>query len=230
MSIRQLYDLQRLEQDIAADEQALDKARAAIGESPALKQARTNLAQAEAELSAARAEQKVTEAAIADISAKITLTDESLYSGRIQNPKELQSLQHELGLLKAQRDPLEEKDLSLMERVEAAEAAFKLRREELGRAEAVWRNEQQALTAEIEALKKRLAELGLKRQEAVSAIADSDLALYQQVKTTHGWAVARVEQGTCGRCRLSLSSAELQRTRAGQVVACSSCGRLLFFE
>jgi predicted nucleic acid-binding Zn-ribbon protein len=230
MSIRQLYDLQRLEQDIASVEHRLAQAQAAVGESPALKQAKSNLACANDELNALKSEQKITEYAISDISAKITVADESLYSGRIKNPKELQALQHELETLKAQRDPIEEKDLSLMEQAEAAEVAVGKRREELSQAEAVWLKEQQELSAQIKEATKHLAELKLQREQAVSAIPAAELSTYNQLKATRGDAVSLVEQGTCGRCRLTLSSAELQRARAGQQASCSSCGRLLFFD
>ena len=70
MSIRQLYQLQMLEQEIAAKERTLAQADGRLGESLALKQAKANLATAKTELEAAAREQRDTEAAIADLSAK----------------------------------------------------------------------------------------------------------------------------------------------------------------
>ncbi|MDI6814491.1 MAG: hypothetical protein QMC90_00160 [Dehalococcoidales bacterium] len=39
-----------------------------------------------------------------------------------------------------------------------------------------------------------------------------------------GTAVAKVEQGLCRGCRISLSTAKLQQARSGSLVQCSSCG------
>ena len=230
MSVKQLNDLQCLEQDLAAREQAMAKAQAAIGESRELKQARDNLVQAYSELNALNAEQKLTEYSINDISAKMAVANESLYSGRVKNPKELQNLQHELDLLLAQRNPLEEKDITLMEQVEAAEIKVKQRKEELTLAENIWLADQQSLKCQIEANRQAIEALRTKRQNTVMAIPAEDLALYNQLKKIRGWGIAKVVQGTCGSCRLNLSSAEIQRAHAGQSVTCSSCGRILFFE
>ena len=39
---------------------------------------------------------------------------------------------------------------------------------------------------------------------------------------------ARVEQGICRGCRISLPTTDLQQARSGKLVQCSSCGRILF--
>lgn len=230
MSIKQLYDLQCLEQNIAADEQALAKARAQLGESQALKQARDNLTRASKNLAIIRDEQKTTEQAIVDLSAKMTVANESLYSGRIQNPKELQNLQRELASWQTQRNPLEEKELALMEKMEQAGKTERMRLEELAAAEAQWQVEQAALVDKIKLSEEAIEVIKHRRLDAISQIPTGDLAPYTQLRKTHGWAVARLNQGTCGHCRLGLSTATLQRARAGQMVNCPSCGRLLFYE
>jgi predicted nucleic acid-binding Zn-ribbon protein len=230
VSIRQLYQLQTLEEGIVFKEQVLAQALSHLGESPALKHAKAKLAEARNALEAAAKEQRATEAAIADLTSKMTAARESLYSGRIKNPKELQNLQRELEIFKAQCDPLEEKDLGLMEKIEAWQASVKQRVAELAMAENVWQNEQISLLHEIEAAKQILAELRVKHEQFLPGLPPAELKLYVQTKQMRGQAVARVVQGTCGKCRLNLSSAENQRVHSGQTVPCSSCGRLLFFE
>ena len=229
MSAKQLYDLQCLEQEVAAGEQALAQARAQIGESPALKQARANLKQADADLAAIQAEQKTTEYTVADLSAKMTVAHESLYSGRLTSPKELQNIQRELASWQAQRDPLEEKSLALMEQAERAEERGRCRRAELATAEVRWETEQVALGRQIELSEANLTALKLKSVATRAQIPTGEIAVYDQLKKTHGRTVALLEQGACGHCRLGLSTAAVQRARGGQIVNCPSCGRLLFY-
>ncbi len=230
MSIHQLFHLQCLEQEIADEEHNLAGKQASMGTSPELRQARTNLSLAQAGLEALRKEQKDAEYAIADLSSKMTVAHESLYSGRIKNPKELQNLQHEYDNLKAQRDPLEEKVLLLMEQIDASGSEIARLDIVLSGVEAAWKEDQKVLQAEIAAIKQALAELEAQKDTALPAIAREELSLYQQVKQMRGQAIARVEQGACTMCRISLSSAEAQRVRTGAMVYCSSCGRLLFLE
>jgi predicted nucleic acid-binding Zn-ribbon protein len=222
--------LQAVEQEIAAEELALSTDRSMIGESQALLDARAEVSEAQSEMRSIQSEQRVTEDAIADISAKIVVAEESLYSGRIKNPKELQALQQEIEIFKRQRDPLEDTDLNLMEKAEAAEtriiAALKAREQ----ATAVWQGEQEQLESRIKLHIGKLKELEARREQAESGIPGPEINLYRQLKSAKGDAVSRMEQGTCGRCRMILSSAEVQRARAGHQVCCSSCGRLLFYE
>jgi len=230
VSVRQLYQLQCIEFDIESREQALARDKARLGESEELRQAQARLAKARAEMDALVHQQKENDWAISDLSAKMTVTKESLYSGRVRNPKELTGLQQELDALKRQRDPLEEKALDMMEQVEAAQADIKKLEEELTAAEARSKEEQKTLHAEIDSLQAQLASLQEKRQHMVGVIPPDEMRFYTGLKVRRGVAVAKVEQGTCGRCRLALSSAEIQRTRSGTMVQCSSCSCILFFE
>jgi uncharacterized protein len=230
VSMRELWGLQQLEQEIAAGEQVLKRAQAQLGDSPALRQARANHAQAKAALEALACEQRETESAVADLSAKMAAANESLFSGRTHNPKELQGLQHEVEGLKSRRNPLEERDLKLMEDLEAAQARLKDFAAAQAAAEAQAVEEQKELHALIEKNRQSLAILKEKRSALLPMVAPADLALYQQVQQAKSPAMALVEQGACKACRMNLSSAEVQRTRGGATVQCSSCGRLLFCE
>jgi predicted nucleic acid-binding Zn-ribbon protein len=115
-----------------------------------------------------------------------------------------------------------------MDRVERATASVNTTISELERLEDKWQSEQKQLSVEAERLKTTLSELGQKRQRLSSEIDTEMVELYQQLKKQKGTAVAKVEQGICRGCRISLSASELQRVRSGGLTQCSSCGRILF--
>jgi predicted nucleic acid-binding Zn-ribbon protein len=230
MSMRQLFQLQCLEQEIEATGQNIARAYARIGESIELREARTNLASSQAELEALNREQKAIEYSIADLTSKMTVAHESMYSGRIKNPKELQNLQHEYDTLKTQCDPLEEKVLDLMEKIEAARAQNTRLNTVLVEITGKWKQEQAALQTEITRMQQTLEQLKQQRIEMLPSIPANELSLYHQIQQMQRQAVSRVERGVCTLCRMNLSSAELQRVRNGAVVNCSNCGRLLFLE
>jgi len=229
MSVAQkLYQLQELELEIESEEQALSRCLGQLGESEAVVCARARLSQAQQHLEALKKEQQALEWQIDDLGAKIAVLKESLYSGRVKNPKELAGMQQEEKGLEAQRDRLEERVLDIMERAELVTAGLAKIEGELEALEQEWRRQQQELSVEIERLKKLISELKEKQQLFLAGIDPQTADYYYQLKKQKGWAVARVEQGTCRGCRISLSTAELQRARGEQLVECNSCRRILY--
>jgi len=230
MSVRQLYQLQCLELEIESAEQSSARAHARLNEDEERRQAKAKIEKSQSELNGLLHQQKENDRAISDIIAKITVTNESLYSGRVRNPKELTSLQQELESFKHQRDPLEEKAMTLMEKVEVVQSHLENMDVELQAVESRLREEHKTLHAQIGELTAKLISLKEQHAEAVASIPPDEVRFYADLKSRRCPAVSRVERGTCGRCRIALSSAELQHARSGKVVQCSSCNRILFFE
>ncbi|MFQ6122580.1 MAG: zinc ribbon domain-containing protein [Dehalococcoidales bacterium] len=225
---KQLYQLQEVDLEIESNEQALEQMLSQLGESQAVAGAQTKLASEQKRLDELRHQQHSTEWEVDDLVTKITATEEQLYSGRIKNPKELTNLQHEVNLLKAKRDQLETRVLETMDQVELAEASVAALSGEFKKLEAEWRNQQQQLTADIETLKSKLSDLKHKRQLLSAEINPQAVGVYDKLRRQKGQAVAKVEQGICRGCRISLPFSELQQARGGNLVQCSNCGRILF--
>jgi predicted nucleic acid-binding Zn-ribbon protein len=165
---------------------------------------------------------------IDDITTKIAAAEESLFSGRIKNPKELASLQHEVETFKSRRGQLEEKALSVIDQVEQAEAAVAGTTSRLGNLTADWQRQQKQLADEMARLKAALSDLKEKWRQLSGQVEPETIEFYQQLRSRKGTAVARVEQGICRGCRISLPITDLQRARGNNLVQCSSCGRILF--
>jgi hypothetical protein len=226
--VKQLYQLQEVDLELESNERLLRQMVSQLGENQAVVRAQTKLASEQKRLSELRHRQRALEWEIDDLTSKLTATEEQLYSGRIKNPKELTSLQHEVNILKAKRDQLETSVLEIMDQVELAEASVSALSGEFKKLEAEWQNQQQQLSAEIEKLKDKLSELKHRRKLLSAEIAPQVVGLYDRLKKQKGQAVAKVEQGICRGCRISLPFSELQRARGGDLVQCSSCGRILF--
>ncbi len=225
---RQLYDLQEIDQEIDSTERALNEALGQLGESQAVVAARAGIASDQRKLDDIKRQQRSAETDAEDLTAKIKAGDEKLYSGKVRNPKELTDLQRDVAGLKARRSDLESKALEMMEQAEAAQARLTKARADLETLEKAAGASQRALKAEVEHLKKLLADLKLRRGPIVQSIDPRIMQLYEKLRKEKRVALARVEQGICRGCRISLSSNEIQQARSGNVVQCSSCGRILF--
>ena len=225
---RQLLLLQEVDLELESNEQSLARATSQIGESPAVINTRQELEREEKRLEELRHQQQSAEWEIDDYTVKLAQIEEKLYSGRINNPKELTNLQHETDILKNQRNRLEDKALEIMDQVEQATKNIASINSELKTLEAEWASQQKELQADLERLKVTLTDLNNNRQLLAAEIEPQAISIYQETKKHKGTAVARVEQGICRGCRILLPVSELQRTKGGSLVLCSSCRRILF--
>lgn len=227
-TIKLLYQLQEIEMEIESDEHSLQQITSQLGQNQAVVRAQSKLADEQSRLEELKRQQNSAEWEIDDITTKLKAIEEQLYGGRIGNPKELASLQQEAELFKAKRDHLEDSTLEIIDRVELAEANAKALEGELESTEADWQSQQKQLAGDKEQLESKIAELKQKQQQLLAGIEPQLAELYYQLKQNKGKAVAKIEQGICRGCRISLPTAELQQARSGQLVQCSSCGRILF--
>jgi len=225
---KQLYQLQEVDLEIEANEQTLNRLVSQLGKNQTVVEAQAKLDSEQRRLDDLKRRQHSAEGDVDDLVTKITTAEEQLYSGRIRNPKELTNLQHEVDLLKAKRDQLENKALEIMDQVELAEASVAASGNEFNKLETEWHSQQQQLSTDIEVLQSKLSELRQKRQLLSAEIDPQAVGVYDKLRKQKGQAVAKVEQGICRGCRISLPSSELQQARSGNLVQCSSCGRILF--
>jgi predicted nucleic acid-binding Zn-ribbon protein len=225
---KQLYQLQEVDLELEANEQALRQTANQLGESQAVVRTRNKLTLENQRLEELKRQQHSLEWEIDDLVSKVATAEDRLYGGSIRNPKELANLQHEVEGFKSKRGQVEDKALEVMERVELTEASVATISNELKRLEAEWQSQQQQLSSDMEELKATLSDLNRKRQALSASIDSETFEFYDKLKKQKGTAVAKVEQGICRGCRISLSAAELQQARAGSLVQCSNCGRILF--
>ena len=184
----------------------------------------TNLADLDREL--VRAEKDVEQ-----VRVRIEKDNQRLNAGQVSNARELESLQSEVASLRRRQSDLEETELELMERREAAQAL----RDGAGA-------EADKVAADTAAAAERrdtaLAEIGEQaaKASAARATAAADvpadlLALYDKIRASSaGLGAAPLHRGQCGGCRVMLSTVDLNAIRAAapdEVIRCEECRRIL---
>ncbi len=229
-AIRQLYDLQQLDLEVASTEESLADVRARLADESALATARDRISELDGRLSELEPTRRLRERSAEEVRERLESIDNRLYGGVITNPRELTAAEDQRSYLETQRTDEEDKLLELMMEIEEAQAVRETTTGELARAEAARDDERPGLEAEESRLVSRLEELRHDRGEAVAQFTAHDLAVYERLREDrNGYAVAKVERGMCQGCRITLPSGELQRVRTAQdLVQCSSCQRILF--
>ncbi len=225
---QQLYRLQEIEQEIESREETVRELTSRLGESPQLIKARADLAAAQHHLEELKKQQHTLEWQDDDLTGKVKTAEDELYSGKNTNPKELKNLQNEIAALKTKRSQLDEKILELMDQIETGNRQVVSLGEEFKKAEIDSAEQQKQFTGEIEQNKSVLTELAQEKQNLVEGLEQQIIRLYYDLKKKKKTVVAKVFQGTCSACRIQLPITDLQRVRAGSLVQCSSCGRILY--
>jgi predicted nucleic acid-binding Zn-ribbon protein len=227
---RQLFQLQELDIDIEQKEQTLALKTDQLGKREVLDNAQKKLDSEKQHLEELRHRHRDAEGEVDDLLAKIAAIEQQLYGGKISNPKELTALQHEANTLKGMNEELENKTLEIIDELETTEQKVGSLTEGYQKLEEEWQRQQQQLTNEIARLEKDLTDLREKRQKLTSQIESATVELYEKIRQQKKQAVAKVEQGICRACRISLSASVLQKARSGQPVQCGTCGRILFIS
>jgi uncharacterized protein len=145
--------------------------------------------------------------------------------------KDLQAIQHELTSLARRQSELEDIELEVMERAEAAESD--VAELERGRGELTTRIE--ALEAARDEAFARLdaeaGEIGAPRTSVVDGVGADLVALYEKIRVANGGTgAAALRQRRCGGCQLELNPVEIQRIRVApedEVLRCEECRRIL---
>jgi uncharacterized protein len=145
--------------------------------------------------------------------------------------KDLQAISHELTSLARRQSELEDIELEVMERAEAAESdVAELAR---GRGELTTRIEalESARDAALATLDAEAAEVAAPRPQVVDEVGEDLAALYEKIRSTSGGTgAAALRQRRCGGCQLELNPVEIQRLRNApddEVLRCEECRRIL---
>ena len=227
-----LLDLQALDSRI----RALRNQARSTSDNPEIAALTASLGSAERTLTAARTEcadiereLARAEADVASVSARMKRDQDHLDSGK-GGSKELTALQAEIVSLQRRRGDLEDVELEVMERLEAARAA------EAGALAAV-----ESLKDQLRGLEEKrdadLAEIGAestetaaRRDELAAGFDPALLAVYEKTLSKHGIGAARLFHGSSEGSGMQLSPgdlADIRRAADDDIVFCPDSGCIL---
>ncbi|APV44963.1 hypothetical protein Dform_01642 [Dehalogenimonas formicexedens] len=226
---RLLYQLQEI--DLASDA-AREKSTRIQNElaTDPLAAERAAIGRWQTELKRLQHELRENDAQVDDFTDRIKGYEEKLYSGRITSPKELTTLQKDVELLRGHRVPYEDKSLELMEALEATEKTISDAEIALQRHVEALAAHNGELKGQLNSAMAELFELEARRAGLLPEIPSEVQVQYQALRKQKGKAISKVEQGTCRGCGIAVSPAWLHRARAGDVVRCANCNRIIYLE
>jgi predicted nucleic acid-binding Zn-ribbon protein len=226
----QLYKLQQLDLELQERQQELNEVENQLSDNKALVAAESKLASQKEQLEDAKKKQKSSEWELDDLQEKVKQIDSKLYSGKTKDPKELANLEKEVKGLKSQIRTKEDDLLGLMSQVEEEETKVKTTAEEVERLKREWEQRQEIFKPKKSELKTVLVELKEDRDELAQHIDSEACNIYERIRLTWGQAVAKVERGRCLGCHISVPTSQWQKAKAGDLIQCNNCSRILYLE
>ena len=225
-----LYRLQQVDSKLDQAQVRIDEIDAILSDDIAVQQAESAVENAESELQETRKSLRRAEEITRTQRSKIEQTENRLYGGKVQNPKELQELQDESAALKRYLQVLEDHQLEAMMVVDDAESNFENAKMKMDDARAKLIESHAALSGEKSRLMRDVNGLQSERRAAVEAIPEDDLRIYENLRRRRaGIGIAKVINKTCGACGTTLNSTLLQSARSpNQYTYCDTCGRILY--
>lgn len=184
---------------------------------------------AETELSDLSGEINRAETDVEQVAKRIEKDEARLNAGQ-GTPKELEQMQHELISLNARRAELEEVELEVMLKADGIKERIKsLKAKELDLANKVSEaaiKKDSALAAIDDELKAAVAARAELLPQIDKALAD----LYEKIRSNGGAGAAKLENGKCTSCNLTINAGDLSKLLAlpeDEVARCEDCRCIL---
>jgi predicted nucleic acid-binding Zn-ribbon protein len=228
--VGQLYKLQQLDLELQRNQQELNEVENQLSDNKALVATEARIVSQKEQLDGAKKKQKSSEWELEDLQDKVRQIDGKLYGGKTKDPKELVNLEREVKGLRSQIRTKEDALLEFMSQAEEMETGAKTTAGELESLKKEWEQRQQTLGPRKNEIEIVLADLKRERNRLVEQINSEAFNIYERIRLAMGQAVAKVEKGRCLGCHITVPTSQWQKVRAGDLVQCNNCSRILYLE
>jgi uncharacterized protein len=167
-----------------------------------------------------------------DVEAKKQLIEKyGLQQFQTKKNEEYRALAHEIDTCKAAIVKLDDQQLEIMERMEAAQKELGAATRAAAEAKKVIDARLTDLSAREQTLRKEFAQLESNRGELASAVEEDTRTRYERLFRHKGHnVVVGIQHGVCGGCHMLLSRQVVVTCMQEQeVVTCPNCARILYY-
>lgn len=166
------------------------------------------------------------------IDDKIKKFEKELYSGKVVNPREVESINREIAMLKRQRGETDVRILELWELVPPAKTKAEEAQKRIDELKAQLKQFQKGVLETKTKLEQDFKSASAQRNPMAADIPAGLLAKYDSIRNRHGGiGMARIQKnGSCGSCGTRLPTKVIEDVKDDRTVTCESCHRILYYS
>ena len=188
--------------------------------------------EASAEYKLLSQEQKDLELKQSDMLSKASRFEKDLYGGKVVNPREVESYEKEIVLLRNHAREFEDRLLELMEVVPIAEQKAKKLQSQISELKETIAKKREIAIKARDQIKIAYENLKKTRPERAKDVDPDLLEKYESIrKQHHGIGLARVKKDhSCEACGMRQADRTITHLLEGHLIFCEACKRILYYS